>query len=440
MKMKSVSLVLPMFNEMDYIKKAVSRAVSVLEPITTDFEIIIVDDASNDGSEEIADRLSGNDNRIKVIHHKKNRKLGGVLKSGFALASKEIVIYTDIDMPFDYSLLEKFIALMDGADIINGYRADYRESFKRIIYSKVYNILIKAIFGLKVKDVNFSMKIFKKRVIDSINLKSEGSFINAEALAKAQYLMYKIKEVPVVYFPRQWGSSRLSAIPVIIKIIYEMIKFFPEIMSLRVKMSYLYCRANLHNFMRLRTCPYKSIEKFIPQEGDIYDLGCGYGTFVNFLGLFASGKRKIIGFDIDALKVRFASILHKDNGVDFKVRDINEDLKIINAACIVMIDVLVLMPFAQQERLLNRCFNYLSETGVLIIKEIDTRPFWKYGWHQFQATLVLKVFKLIQGEGLYCRPRQSYIGLFKKIGYKVDVLDIQKGYLYPHMLYICSKN
>lgn len=100
----------------------------------------------------------------------------------------------------------------------------------------------------------------------------------------------------------------------------------------------------------------------------------------------------------------------------------------------------MLIPFAEQEKLLRRCFNHLSEKGVLIIKEIDTHPLWKYFWHQFQETFVLKVFKLIQGKGLYCYSKQNYISLLEKIGYEVDVKDIHKGYPYPHILYICSKH
>ena len=374
----SISLVLPMFNEIDYIEKTVSKTISVLESLLPDFEIIIVDDASNDGSEKIADVLSQNDSRIKVIHHKNNRKLGGVLKSGFSAASKEIVIYTDMDMPFDLSLLEKFIIFMNGADIVNGRRTAYRESFKRNLYSNVYNILIKAIFGLRVRDVNFSMKIFKKRVLDSLELKSEGSFINAEALVKAQYLGYKIMEIPVSYFPRRWGRSRLSSIRVILKIIYEIVKFSPEIMVLRLRMRYIYLKANLHNFVRLKTCPYKLIERYIPDEGGIYDLGCGYGIFMNSLMRFLNGKCRIVGFDIDSAKIRFASIVNKNSNISFQVRDITEELGLIDAACIIMIDILMLMPFLEQEKLLGKCFKYLSEKGILIIKEIDTRPLWKY--------------------------------------------------------------
>lgn len=440
MEIISISLVVPMFNEIDYLEKTISYALSILESFAYDFEIIIVDDASNDGSERIADFLSRDNGRIKVIHHKKNRKLGAALKTGFSAASKDIVIYVDMDMPFDFHLLREFVKLIKVADIINGYRIDYKESFKRRLYSRIYNILIRNLFGLRVKDVNFSMKIFKKNVLDSFNLKSEGSFISAEVLIKAQYMRYKIIEVPVSYFPRYWGTSRLSTSRVIIKVIYEMIKFFPEIIFLRTKMLYIDLKANLHNFVRWHTTPFKLIEKYIPDKGNIYDLGCGYGIFINFLFHFANKKCRFVGLDIDKSKITFASKINKDSNIMFKHIDITNNLGIINATGILMIDVLMFMSLAEQEKLLNRCSNYLSEKGVLIIKEIDTLPLWKYIWHQLQETLVLRVFKLIQGKGLYCRPRQNYMELLKNIGYKVSVIDIHQGYPYPHILYICTKH
>lgn len=437
--MESISLVLPMFNEKDYIDKAISKALSVLESIALDFEIIIVDDASNDGSEKKANLLSAGDRRIKVVHHIKNRKLGGALKSGFSQAAKEIIIYTDMDMPFDFSLLGEFVRLIDGSDIINGYRNDYRESFKRRLYSKVYNALIRFLFGLKVRDVNFAMKIFKREALDALKLNSEGSFINAEALIKAQYAGYRIREVAVEYSPRNWGRSRLSSPAVIIKIICEMLRFYPTFAALRVKAASFRFRAGIHNFIRLKTCPFKLIEAHIPSEGDIYDLGCGYGTLINFLCRLPNGRRRFIGLDIDEAKIGFALRENKDRNIIFEPADVSRGLSINNASCIAMIDLLMLLTFEEQEKLLGRCWKYLSENGVLLIKDVDTQPLWKYAWHQFQETLVLKVFRLIKGKGIYCRCRRDYVNLLERIGYKVKVADIQKGYPYPHILYICSK-
>ena len=133
----------------------------------------------------MADSLARVNNRIKVIHHGKNRKLGGALKTGFYSAFKDIIVYTDIDLPFDLSRLKDLIPLVNEFDIIKGYRAGKRESWLRIFYSKAYNLLINFVFNVKFSDVNFSLKIFKRAVLEDMDLKSEGSFIDAEFMIKA---------------------------------------------------------------------------------------------------------------------------------------------------------------------------------------------------------------------------------------------------------------
>jgi len=99
---RSLSLVVPMFNEEENIEHALAWAVDALERHCDDFEILVVDDAVNRpiaGSRAGAPRAG--DPRIKVIRHPVNRKLGGSLKTGFAAASKGLVLYMDADLPFD---------------------------------------------------------------------------------------------------------------------------------------------------------------------------------------------------------------------------------------------------------------------------------------------------------------------------------------------------
>jgi len=218
-----------MFNEKEYIQIAIEKASRILDLMNVDYELIVVDDASSDGSEKIIEDLAKYNDRIKVFHHKNNRKLGGALKTGFSKATKDIIVYTDVDLPFDLSILKEAAFLIRETDIIQGYRIGSRESIMRVIYSKVYNSLIKFIFGLKIKDVNFSMKIFRRVILNHINLKSEGSFINAEFLIKSKNLGYKIKEIGVNYQLRGYGVSRLSSPGVILKILFELIKLYPEV-------------------------------------------------------------------------------------------------------------------------------------------------------------------------------------------------------------------
>src|SRR6184192_1921662 len=133
-----VSFVIPMFNEELNIGHAVDAAVESLEKYSGDYEIVIVDDASTDASPRlVAARAAGNP-RIRMIRHEKNRKLGGALKTGFAAATKDLVLYMDADLPFDPDSLGRAMRAMavTGADLIAGYRLDRTlEGPRRAIYS-----------------------------------------------------------------------------------------------------------------------------------------------------------------------------------------------------------------------------------------------------------------------------------------------------------------
>jgi glycosyltransferase involved in cell wall biosynthesis len=231
--MRGLSLIIPMFNEKEYVHLTISEAISIFESLGMDYEIIIIDDASNDGSEKTIDVLSGVNKKIKVIHFSERKHLGALLKSGFLKSEKDIIIYTDMDMPFDLRILKDVIPLIDRADVISGFRINGEKSLKRFVYSKCYNMLIRKIFKINIKDINFAMKIFKREILSSLQLKSESSFINAEFLIKANALRYNILQLPVTYTPRKYGKSKLSSLRVIFKIVYEMIKLYPHVISFR---------------------------------------------------------------------------------------------------------------------------------------------------------------------------------------------------------------
>lgn len=221
-----------MYNEEDYIHRAVRAARAALSEAAPDHEIVIVDDASTDRTGAIADELAAADPRIKVVHNATNRKLGGSLKAGYAVASKELVLYTDADLPFDLQELTRAVRLLEyqQADVLSAYRFDRTsEGLVRTVYSFVYNLLIRVLFDLRVKDVNFSFKLFRRSLLDKIALKSEGSFIDAEFLIRARKAGAQIIQVGVDYFPRSRGISTLSSADVIAKILREMAQLWGEL-------------------------------------------------------------------------------------------------------------------------------------------------------------------------------------------------------------------
>ncbi|HYM61867.1 MAG TPA: glycosyltransferase family 2 protein [Thermoanaerobaculia bacterium] len=227
----SVSLVIPMYNEELNIDHAIDAAVEALVKYAGDWELIIVDDASTDASPALVARRVAVEPRIRMIHHPENRKLGGALKTGFAAATKDLVLYMDCDLPFDPDVLGRAVRAMrlTGADLIAGYRLDRTlEGFRRTVYSYVYNALIGILFGWPHRDINFSFKLMKREVLEAVDLKSEGSLIDAELIVKAKNRGFAIQQIGLDYFPRIRGTSHLSSPRVIFKIFRELIRLYPD--------------------------------------------------------------------------------------------------------------------------------------------------------------------------------------------------------------------
>jgi len=237
---QKLSVFFPMWNEQDYIERAIDAAREECEELMAggdiaDYEMIIVDDASTDATPEIAARLAVQDSRVKVVRHPENRKLGGSMKSGFAAATGDLVLYTDADLPFDMHDVHKAIRLLRyyDADVVSAYRFDRTgEGYVRTVYSFFYNMMVRVLFGVRMRDINFAFKLCRTRIFENVSLKSEGSFIDAELVVKAQKYGYSVIQFGVDYFPRTRGVSTLSSPSVIVKILREARSLRREIRSI----------------------------------------------------------------------------------------------------------------------------------------------------------------------------------------------------------------
>jgi glycosyltransferase involved in cell wall biosynthesis len=220
----------PMWNEQDYLDRALGSAREACERLVADgdiadYELLIIDDASTDDTGRMADERAAADRHVRVVHHARNRKLGGSLKTGFAESRGDLILYTDADLPFDMDELSKAVRVMRHyeADIVSAWRFDRTgEGYVRVIYSFFYNTLVRILFGVKLRDINFAFKLCRRRIFDHVKLESEGSFIDAELVIRAQRYGYTVVQFGVDYFPRTRGVSTLSSPAVIVKILKEM--------------------------------------------------------------------------------------------------------------------------------------------------------------------------------------------------------------------------
>jgi glycosyltransferase involved in cell wall biosynthesis len=228
-----------MWNEEHYLHRAVGAAQEICERLVAegeieDYEVIVVDDASTDATGRLADELAAADPHVRVVHHPVNRKLGGSIKSGFAAAKGDLVLYTDADLPFEMIELVRAVRVLRTyeADIVSAYRLDRTgEGPRRAVYSFLYNGLIRAMFGTRLRDINFAFKLCRRRVLDHVTLASEGSFIDAELVIRAQRSGFEIVQIGVDYFPRTRGVSTLSSLAVIRTMLREMRDLREELRS-----------------------------------------------------------------------------------------------------------------------------------------------------------------------------------------------------------------
>jgi glycosyltransferase involved in cell wall biosynthesis len=221
----SITVVFPMHNEEAYARRAVSAARAVLVAERADWEIVIVDDASTDGTPALVDALAREDPRVRVVHNPVNLRLGGALRAGYAAATKDLIFYTDADLPVDFHQLPRAVRLLEyqEADIVAAYRFDRTsEGLVRALYTFCYNHLIRMLFGLRVRDVNFAFKLFRRSILEKFSLTSEGSFIDAELLLRARKAGCVIIQIGLDYFPRTRGTSTLASIPVIFAILRDL--------------------------------------------------------------------------------------------------------------------------------------------------------------------------------------------------------------------------
>lgn len=230
-KQLNISVFFPCFNDAFTIKRLVQESFAVLKEVARDYEVIIVDDGSTDGSREILQNLAKNYNKLKLIFHEKNQGYGGALKSGFKAASKDLVFYTDGDGQYDVKELPILLVLMtDDVDFINGIKMSRKDPTYRIVLGKLYSMITRWSFWLPVDDVDCDFRLIRKELIDKLDLKSNSGSICVELVKKAQMANGKFREVSVHHYERKFGNSQFFSFNRLIHTFWELLVLWAQLM------------------------------------------------------------------------------------------------------------------------------------------------------------------------------------------------------------------
>ena len=224
-----ISVFFPAYNDEVTIQSMVLEIDFILRGVTDDYEIIVVNDGSRDGTSAILDELARRLPRLRVIHHSWNKGYGGSLKTGFTEASKEWIFYTDGDGQYDVKEIALLMRHMDDADFITGYKLNRSDSLIRIIIGKIYHWINKRVFGLKVRDVDCDFRLIRRRVLEGVKFGTDTGFFPVELVVRAEERGARFVEVPVHHYYRKATGSQFFRISNIIKVAAAMKRFWTEL-------------------------------------------------------------------------------------------------------------------------------------------------------------------------------------------------------------------
>jgi len=216
-----ISVLAPVYNEVDSLERLIEEITQVLLKADYEFEIVLINDGSTDGSEELIDSLTEKDPRVRAIHFRRNFGQTAAISAGMDHARGEIIVPIDADLQNDPADIPRLIERLDeGFDVVSGWRKDRKDrALTRVFPSKCANWLISAISGVKLHDYGCSLKAYRREVIEGVRLYGEmHRFIPIYAAMAGG----KVAEITVNHRPREFGQSKYG-LERIVKVLLDLV-------------------------------------------------------------------------------------------------------------------------------------------------------------------------------------------------------------------------
>jgi cellulose synthase/poly-beta-1,6-N-acetylglucosamine synthase-like glycosyltransferase len=205
----SITAFFPCYNDAGTIASVVIMADRTLRELADEYEIIVANDASTDNSAIILEELSAKYSLLRIVQHTTNHGYGGNLRSMFALATKDLIFYTDGDAQYDPTELSKLYAqLAPNVDVVQGWKIERHDPLHRKFIGRLYHHFVKWWFGLHLRDVDCDFRLFRRHVLESFPLESSSGCITVEMMTRVEQGGFNVVEVPVHHYFRAYGQSQ----------------------------------------------------------------------------------------------------------------------------------------------------------------------------------------------------------------------------------------
>ncbi len=221
-----ISAFFPCYNEEKNLTDLISSCDKVLAGICDDYEIIIVDDGSTDGTPRVMSGLLKEYPKLQYVRHEKNHGYGGAVYTGFKKSRYEYIFFSDGDNQFNLEEIPLLVKKIAEADLVTGFRHRRADPLMRHLIAWVYGLVVRVVFGLGITDIDCAFKLFKRDTLQRIdirNIVSRGALINTEIYARMKKLNMTVIEVPVTHYARLTGKQTGASPKVILRAMAELV-------------------------------------------------------------------------------------------------------------------------------------------------------------------------------------------------------------------------
>lgn len=224
----SLSVFFPAYNDAQSIPVLVQKSFEMLERYAADFEVIVVNDGSQDATGAVLQKLAvAYGPRLRIVEHPVNRGYGAALRSGFAAATKELVFYTDGDGQYDVTELPLLLEKLDPAvGLVNGFKLERHDPWHRICIGTLYNQFARLLFGIHLRDIDCDFRLMRRELLQQLNLESDTGTICVELVRKIELTSWKVAEVGVHHYPRLYGRSQFFRLPSLFRTFRQLLALY----------------------------------------------------------------------------------------------------------------------------------------------------------------------------------------------------------------------